>query len=299
MVREINNRRVSPFETTPDGTCILRIQSHYKGFNLSQKKLADYIIAQRQVLPDLDLNHLAKGALVSGATVTRFCRAIGFPSFHKFKIESAKEQASLTLVFEDFDPKDDDEKRISKLFAAYIQCLIDTRAITSISNVLKVANRINRARKVCIFGIGSSGPVATIASNRLAVLGIPSEAHTDPYRQIISASLLGKEDVAIGVSHSGTSRITNDAIRTAKKRGAFTVAITNHAGSALAREASLCLLTSLHERKVHVAALTSRVAQLTLIDCLYITLVVRNERKFRRTADLVEEEVGEKLRELR
>jgi DNA-binding MurR/RpiR family transcriptional regulator len=110
---------------------------------------------------------------------------------------------------------------------------------------------------------------------------------------------MGKDDVAIGVSHSGTSRITIDAIRAAKKRGAFTVAITNHAGSALAREASLCLLTSLHERKVHVAALTSHVAQLTLIDCLYITLVARNERKFRRTAGLVEEEVGEKLRELR
>ena len=299
MVRKINDRRVSPFETSPYGTCILRIQSHYKGFNPAQKRLADYIIANRQVLPDLDLQQLATGARVSGATVTRFCRAIGFPSFRKFKIESAKEQASLPLVFEDFDPQDDDEQRISKLFAAYIQCLIDTRAITSVSNLLEVANRINRARKVCIFGIGSSGAVATIASNRFAVLGIPSEAHSDPYRQIISASLLGEGDVAIGVSHSGTARITIDAIRVAKKLGSFTVAITNHAGSALAREASLCLLTSLHERKVHVATLTSRVAQLTLIDCLYITLVARNEGKFRRTAGLIDEEVGEKLRELR
>jgi len=297
MVRQIINRRVSPFEASPYGTCILRIQSHYKGFNPAQKKLADYIIANRQILPDLDLQQLASGARVSGATVTRFCRAIGFPSFSKFKIESAKEHASLPLVFEDFDSKDDDETRISKLFAAYIQCLIDTRAITSIPNLLEVANRINRARKVCIFGIGSSGAVSTIASNRLAVLGIPSEAHSDPYRQIICATLLGEGAVAIGISHSGTSRITVDAIRAANKRGAFTVAITNHAGSVLAREATLCLLTSLHERKVHVATLTSHVAQLTLIDCLYIALVARNEVKFRRTVGLIEEEVGEKLRE--
>ena len=108
---------------------------------------------------------------------------------------------------------------------------------------------------------------------------------------------MGKEDVAIGVSHSGTSRITIDAIRAAKKRAAFTVAITNHAGSVLAREASLCVLTALHERKVHVATLTSGVAQLTLIDCLYIVLVARNEEKFRRTVGLIEEEVGDKLRE--
>jgi len=299
MVHRMSNKQLSPFETTPYGTCILRVQSHYKGFNPAQKKLADYIIANRQILPELDLQQLAKGASVSGATVTRFCRAIGFPSFRKFKIESAKELASLPLVFEDFDPKDDDERRISKLFAAYIQCLIDTRAIASVPNLIDVAARINRAKKVCVFGIGSSGAVATIASNRFAVLGIPSEAHTDPYRQIISASLMGEEDVAIGISHTGTSRIPIDAIRTAKKRGAFTVAITNHAGSALAREASLCLLTSLHERKVHVATLTSRVAQLTLIDCLYITLVARNEDKFRKTAGLIEEEIRGKLRELR
>jgi DNA-binding MurR/RpiR family transcriptional regulator len=108
---------------------------------------------------------------------------------------------------------------------------------------------------------------------------------------------MGEDDVAIGISHSGTSRMTVDAIRAAKKRGAFTVAITNHAGSVFAREASLCLLTSLRERKVHVATLTSRVAQLTLIDCLYIALVARNEEKFRRTVGLIEEEVGDKLRE--
>jgi DNA-binding MurR/RpiR family transcriptional regulator len=299
MARKLRPQRLDILETTPDGTCILRIQSHYKAFNPAQKKLADYILSNRQRLPELDQQQLATGASVSTATVTRFCRAIGFPSFLKFKIESAKELASLPLVFEDFDPDDNDEERVGKLFAAYIQCLIDTRAITSVPNLMEVANRINRAGKVCVFGIGSSGAVATIASNRFAVLGIPSEAHTDPYRQIIAASLMGEGDVAIGISHSGTSTITIDAIRTARKRGAFTVAITNHAGSALAREASLCLLTSLHERKVHVATLTSRVAQVTLIDCLYITLVARNKEKFGRTAGLIEEEVRGKLRELR
>ena len=299
MARKMSPKQLNIFETTPSGTCILRIQSHYKAFNPAQKRLADYIISNRQVLPELDLQHLATGANVSGATVTRFCRTIGFPGFLKFKIQSAMELASLPLVFEDFDPGDEDEQRISKLFAAYIQCLIDTRAITSVPNLMEVADRINRAKKVGVFGIGSSGAIATMASNRFAVLGIPSEAHTDPYRQIIAASLMGEEDVAIGISHTGTARITIDAVRVAKKRGAFTVAITNYAGSALAREASLCLLTSLHERKVHVATLTSHVAQVTLIDCLYITLVARNEEKFGRTAGLIEEEVRGKLRELR
>lgn len=282
---------------SPSATCTLRIRSHYNALRPIQKRLADYINANREALPVLDLKQLARGARVSSATVTRFCRTIGFAGFHEFKIAAAQELASVPLVFEDFDPDDNDESRISKVFAAYIQSLIDTRAIVSISNLMEVADRINRARQVSVFGIGSSGLIAAAASHRFALLGVPCQAHTDPYEQVIAASLLTGDDVAIGISHSGTSRITVDTIRLARKREAFTVAITNHANSPLARVASLSLLTSLREQKVHVATLTSRVAQLTLIDCLYITLVARNEKKFTTVVELIERELREKLRE--
>jgi RpiR family transcriptional regulator, carbohydrate utilization regulator len=106
------------------------------------------------------LKQLAWKARVSSATVTRFCRAVGFASFHEFKIASAQELTSVPLVFEDFDPKDDDESRVNKVFAAYIESLIDTRAMVSVPNLMEVADRINRAREVGVFGIGSSGSIA-------------------------------------------------------------------------------------------------------------------------------------------
>jgi DNA-binding MurR/RpiR family transcriptional regulator len=261
-----------------------------------QRRLADFISANREALPSLDLRQLARRAGVSSATVTRFCRAIGFASFHEFKIASAQELVSVPLVFEDFDLTDDDESRVNKVFAAYIQSLIDTRAIVSVPNLIDVAERINRARRVGVFGIGSSGSIAVAASHRLSLAGVACQAHTDPYEQVIAASLLTKSDVAIGISHSGTSRNTVDAMLLASKQGAFTVAITNHANSPLARLASVSLLTSLREKEVHVATLTSRVAQLTLIDCLYMTLAARNEKKFTTMARSLDRELEEKLR---
>lgn len=284
--------------STKGAACTLRIRSHYNALSPIQKRLADYIASNREGLPALDLKQLATKARVSSATVTRFCRTIGFSGFHEFKIASAQELASVPLVFEEFHPSDNDESRINKVFAAYIQSLIDTRAMASVPDLIQVADRINQARQVGVFGIGSSGSIAVAASHRLSLVGVPCQAHTDPYEQIIAASLLTKDDVAIGISHSGTSRITVDAIRLAGEKGAFTVAITNHANSALGRVASLTLLTSLHEKKVHVATLTSRVAQLTLIDCLYITLTARNEKKFAAMAGLIESEIRETLREL-
>jgi RpiR family carbohydrate utilization transcriptional regulator len=297
MVANLKDKLSNRVGTSPIATCTLRIRSHYNSLSPVQKKLADFITANREALPALDLKQLARKARVSSATVTRFCRAIGFAGFHEFKMASAQELVSLPLVFEDFDPNDDDESRISKVFAAYIQSLIDTRAMLSVPNLVDLADRIKRARQVSVFGIGSSGSMAVAASHRLALLGVPCQAHTDPYEQTIAASVMTADDVAIGISHSGTSRITVDTIRLARKQGAFTVAITNHANSPLARVASLSLLTSLHERKVHVASLTSRVAQLTLVDCLYITLAARNEKKFTTLAALIEKELRAKMRE--
>jgi RpiR family carbohydrate utilization transcriptional regulator len=297
MVANLKDKLSNRVGTSPIATCSLRIRSHYNALSPVQKKLADYITASREAVPALDLKQLATKARVSSATVTRFCRTIGFASFHEFKIASAQELVSVPLVFEDFDPSDDDESRVSKVFAAYIQSLIDTRAMVSIPNLVELADRINRARQVSVFGVGSSGSMAVVASHRLALLGVPCQAHTDPYEQTIAAALLTGQDVAIGISHSGTSRITVDAIRLARKQGAFTVAITNHANSPLARVASMSMLTSLHEKKVHVASLTSRVAQLTLVDCLYITVAARNEKRFTMLAGLIEKELREKLRE--
>jgi DNA-binding MurR/RpiR family transcriptional regulator len=64
-----------------------------------QKTLADYIASSREELPTLDMKQLAKRARVTLATVTRFWRAIGFGSFHEFKIASTQELASVRPDF--------------------------------------------------------------------------------------------------------------------------------------------------------------------------------------------------------
>lgn len=295
MTHKLSDKRLSLSSENP--TCSLRIRSQYSALSDAQKKLADFIISSREAVPVLDLTDLARKAKVSTATVTRFCRTIGFGSFHEFKIASAQELVSVPLVFEDFNPEDTSESLVNKVFAAYIQSLIDTRAMLRVENLMQVVDRIHRATQVSIFGIGSSGSMAVAASHRFALLGIRCYAHTDPYDQVIAASTLSATDVAIGISHTGTSRITVDALRLADKQGAFTVAITNHANAPLARIAAVTLLTSLQEKEVHVASLTSRVAQLTLIDCLYIASAARNAKKFSATAGSIEKELREKLRE--
>ena len=241
-------------------SCLLRIRSHYDGLLPSQKRIADFVTSNKRGILALDVTTLGRQAGVCAASVTRFCRGIGFGSFREFKIALAQETASLPIVFEQFSEADDDAARTNKIFAAYIQSLIDTRAIVSIPCLMQVADQIAKSEFVHLYGVGTSGTMAQEAGLRLTFAGVPNRPHVDVYEQIISASLVTRKDTAIGFSHSGTSLNTVESIRIARQHGAFTVAVTNYAGSPLAKAADVSLLTSLPEKAAHVATLSSRVA---------------------------------------
>lgn len=271
-------------------SCLLRIRSHYDGLLPSQKRIADFITSRKGGILALDVTSLAKQAGVCAASITRFCRRIGFTSFREFKIALAQETASVPIVFDQFSEADDDTARTSKIFAAYIQSLIDTRAIVSIPSLILVADRVAKSEFVHLYGVGTSGTMAQEAGLRLTFAGVPNRPHVDVYEQIISASLVTRKDTAIGFSHSGASVNTVESIRIARQHGAFTVAVTNYAGSPLAKAADVCLLTSLPEKAAHVATLSSRVAQLTLVECLYAAVGVRKLEKFKKNASEADRE---------
>ena len=89
---------------------------------------------------------------------------------------------------------------------------------------------------------------------------------------ITSAALLGPGDVAIALSHTGTTVDTIDALREARSHGATTVAVTNYPRSPICAAANFVLLTAARETAFRSGAMTSRIAQLTVVDCLFVVL---------------------------
>ena len=110
-------------------------------------------------------------------------------------------------------------------------------------------------------------------------------AWTDTHMALTSAAMLGPEDVAIGISYTGTTLDTIDPVRVAKANGALAVALTNHPRSALAGVADLVLTTAARETTFRTGAMTSRIAQFTVVDCLFALVAQRN---FEETVDALE-----------
>ncbi len=84
------------------------------------------------------------------------------------------------------------------------------------------------------------------------------------------AALLKSTDVAIGISHSGATSDTIEPLQVAAGHGARTIALTNFAASPITSHAGLILTTAVRETPFRSGATASRIAQLAMIDCMFV-----------------------------
>ena len=81
--------------------------------------------------------------------------------------------------------------------------------------------RQTRARRIDIYGIGASGFVCQDLHQKLHRIGLFASAWPDPHAALTSAALLTDEDVAVAISHTGTTVDTVEPLRVAAGRGAY------------------------------------------------------------------------------
>ncbi len=255
---------------------LIVIKSLYEGFSPTQKRLADFFVKNQGEIPFLSIHELARRAQVSVASISRFARAVGYEDIKDLKIQLGKEaQSSFNLMYQEIKPKDGDEQIIDKVFSGNIRSLEDTLKILNRNNVVKAAKALAGANRIVFFGIGSSGFIAQDAALRFGQLGMQAEAYFDSYQMLSRASRMKKGDVAFGISHSGRSAITVKVLQIAAGNEATTVGISNYLKSPLSGFCRIFLCTSFPESRVKVAALSSRVAQMCLMDAVYL-LVARH-----------------------
>ena len=93
---------------------------------------------------------------------------------------------------------------------------------------------------------------------------------------MMSAALLGPDDVAIAFSHSGSTAAVIDAVDLARRNGARTIAVTNYPDSMLARAVDVVLCSTAQNNPLLGENATARIAQLNLLDALFVAVAQRD-----------------------
>jgi DNA-binding MurR/RpiR family transcriptional regulator len=150
---------------------------------------------------------------------------------------------------------------------------------------------LRRAKRIEIYGIGSSAPIAEDAHYRMMRIGLDARVVVDSHIQAISASRCDPDVAVLTVSHTGATHETIAATRLAKEAGAKTVVITNFARSPIQAYADIVLYTMARETQFRTEAMASRIAQLCVVDALIAALAMadydRSTTTLRETFDVL------------
>jgi DNA-binding MurR/RpiR family transcriptional regulator len=259
-----------------DHGILITIRSLLPNLAPVERRVAQAVLDDPAGVAWRNISELASSCGTSATSVVRFCRAIGMRGYPELRLAlagaTARDDSASDAASADIDPSDDAASIAKKVAYADAKAVYDTANHLDIPALERAVQVLAVARRIDVFGVGASGFVALDLQMKLQRIGKMAFGWTDPHMAIISASLSQQGDVAICLSHTGTTVDTIDVLREARSHGATTVAVTNFPWSPITEVADIVLLTAARETAFRTGAMTSRIAQLTLIDCLFTTL---------------------------
>jgi DNA-binding MurR/RpiR family transcriptional regulator len=283
--------------THEPGGLIVHINGLLPSLSPAEQRVARLVVANPADAARRTITDLATAAATSEATVIRFCRSVGMEGYPQLRIRLAAEAArrvdppDARVVGGDIPPGAD----LAQIIATI--AFNDARAVEETAEQLDpaiceaVVEAIALAGRVDIYGASASGFVASDLQQKLHRIGRGANYWPDLHIALSSAALLGKGDLAIGISHTGTTTDTMEILTVARERGATTVVLTNFPRSPITDVADYVLTTAARETTYRSGAMASRLAQLTVIDCLFVGVAARNRSKAKRALEVTAEAV--------
>jgi DNA-binding MurR/RpiR family transcriptional regulator len=239
----------------------------------------------------LSITELADRAGTSPATVTRFCRAIGYTGYLALRVGAAAEQGRSSAyetwesdIGRAFHPGDTATEMMRTLVNAHTVALTSTAERLDPALVGQVADALAQSTHVDIYGIGGSAGMAAELQARLYRIGINAHAWSEVHAGLASAVLLSDASVAIAFSNTGRTEETIEMLALAKSSGAYAVAVTSDPASPMAQVADAHLTSHAPGEYLQPDDLSAKHAQLFVIDLLYLLAA---QRDFSRTTSLL------------
>lgn len=256
-----------------NGDIMSKIIAYYPHFTKSEKKVADYVMSSPQDVLKATITDLAEICGVGDTTVFRFCRSLKLNGYQDFRL-------TLAISINSHDASDiRDESNIldsksteelcRNVANAYVGAINDTLAMLEFGDLLKAVNLMADARTIYFYGFGGSGVTAEEAKNKFLKITPNVIFNPDCHMQLMTASLLSSEDVAIIFSNSGITKDAIEIARLAKSSGASTIFITRFSKTPAVAYTDVLLLSGANEGPMQGGSIAAKASQLYMVEILY------------------------------
>ncbi|MDF2815318.1 MAG: RpiR family transcriptional regulator [Paenibacillus sp.] len=247
----------------------------------SERKVAEYILENPKEIVKYSVQKLAELSGVSEATIIRLSKTLNMTGYQDLKLRVAGDLTSNvpTGTYEEIKMGGSVDSIMQAVSNNNKQSIQDTLTVLSSDEVEKAAIALSGARKIDIYGVGASAVIAEDIYQKFSRINWWCRAYSDYHSQLTSAGSLTDKDVAIGISYSGQTEDIIQSLSEAKKQGATIITLTKFGSSPVAELGDIRLFTSSVEQSIRSGAMASRIAQLNVVDILFITIASRQHEK--------------------
>ncbi|WP_314784223.1 MurR/RpiR family transcriptional regulator [Olsenella uli] len=255
---------------------LLKIKSSATTLTPKDQEIAQFILDNPIRASRMTIREMSNELGLADSTIFKFAKHLGYQGFRNFRDD---------LLADAFDPQvsihenisaDDDIAAITRsVFQSSIKSLEDTLRIQQQDTITRAVDILLSSERVSFHGCGESNAVAYDSYQKFLRSPLRSQFAQDFHLQLMQASLMGPNDCAVIISHTG---LTKEMIRLAqivKEAGARTIVITSYPSEYLVSYADVVLVSISDETGYRSESLSSRISQLVLVDTLYTALMFR------------------------
>lgn len=257
----------------------VHIGSEYYTFTASEKKLADYILSAQDSISRMSISELASACAVADATVSRFCRRLGYKGYPDFKIAIAN--ASVGRLEDnplsgEITQEDDLDTISRKLLNASVTAMNQTLEVLNLQAVAQAAAILRSSTSVYCMGQGGSMLIAAEAAHLFSTISSKFRPVSDSHMQAMAAVLMEPTDAVLFFSYSGSTLAMLDTLKSVRERGAKVILVTRFPNSPGAALADIVLQCGANENPLQSGSIPARIAQMYLIDILFSEFTRKN-----------------------
>lgn len=270
------------------GGTLIKLKEFQESFTKNEKKISHYLLENIDEIKILNTYDLAVKCDVSQASVVRFAKKLGFKGFPEFKIALAGDLAmknnekEIQIIYDEIRVEDSTEILAKKVVYENIKSVKDTYKVLNFNEIEKAVEAIENTDRIFLLGAGFSGIIARDFQYKLWELGKNVIFETDQHIQLTNASTAQEGDVVFVISYSGQTLDIYQSLLEFKKKGVKVITLTKVAINPIKDIGDISLSTIVEKSNLRSTSLSSRMAQLTVIDILYVKLIQRDREKANR-----------------
>lgn len=250
----------------------------------TERRIADHVLSNPGSVLHLSISDLAHAAGArSEASVVKFYRKLGFQGYHDFKIQLAQDVAQGRIVegYDEVRVNESIHSITEKVFRLSVGALQDTLQNLNLEELERAVEFLDGCRNLHVAGFAVSNALALDAHFKFTILGLTCIHTADSHLMAINAAQMQPGDCLLAISASGETTDVIEYAREARRRRARVIALTAVGTSTLAKVADVVLVTSTRELNYQTDVLSPRVAQLALLDAIFLALAVkRGDERF-------------------